>query len=182
MALPRHSTNNALQICDELANPANTRSLRAIARRLPAMIGPPIRLERAPGLRDPRGPVHAGSFLRERRIAFDCTRTEFARILVHELFHFVWLRLGNAARHSWEKQLRAERGRGSRGELGWSAQWRKNALRERDVTARSRVWRLYCCESFCDTAAWLYSGCKRHPEFTLAANRRRERRAWFDAT
>ena len=95
MPIARRSTDNALQIRDELANPALSRAIRAVTRRLPGLSGTPIRLQRASGLRDRRGPVHAGSFLRERRIVFDCTQAEFPRILVHELFHFVWLRLGN---------------------------------------------------------------------------------------
>lgn len=182
MPIARRSTDNALQIRDELANPALSRAIRAVARRLPDFSGTPIRLQRASGLRDRRGPVHAGSFLRERRIAFDCTQAEFPRILVHELFHFVWLRLGNPSRHSWEALLGAEWRRGRRGELGWSAQWRKEALSAADLDRRSRAWRLYCCESFCDTAAWLYSGVARHQEFTLAGNPRRTRRRWFLAT
>jgi hypothetical protein len=182
MPIARHSTGKGLQIRDELANPALARAIRAIMRRLPEMNGAPIRLQRVSGLRDRRGPVHAGSFLRERRIAFDCTRAEFPRILVHELFHFVWLRLGNPARHSWETLLVAECRRGRGGELGWSAQWRREALSDNDIDRRSRAWRLYCCESFCDTAAWLYSGITGHPEFTLAGNLCRTRRRWFLAT
>jgi hypothetical protein len=182
MAIAPHSTDKGLQIRDELVNPAVARARRAIARRLPPMRGAPIRLEPAPGLRDRRGPVHAGSFLRERRIAFDCTRAEFPRVLVHELFHFVWLRLGNPRRHGWEALLRAERKGGAQGELGWSAEWRKEGLRRSDIAGRSRAWRLYCCESFCDTAAWLYSGVAEHAEFTLAANLRRARRQWFIET
>jgi hypothetical protein len=182
MPLASHSTGNALQICDELANPALSRAVRAVTRRLPDLNGPPIRLQRASGLRDRRGPVHAGSFLRERRIVFDCTHAEFPRIFVHELFHFVWLRLGNPARHSWEALLGGECHRTRRGELGWSAQWRKEALSDNDIARRSRAWRLYCCESFCDTAAWLYSGVAAHPEFTLAGNPCRARRRWFLAT
>jgi hypothetical protein len=158
------------------------RAIRAILRRLPAMNGEPIRLQWAPGLRDSRGPVHAGSYLRERRMAFDCIWAEFGRIFVHELFHFVWLRLGNPARRSWELLLEREWARGARGELGWSAEWRKNRLTADDLVHRSRPWRLYCCESFCDTAAWLYSGLRDHPEFTLAANSRRTRKCWFLAT
>ncbi|HWC99212.1 MAG TPA: hypothetical protein VG456_20780 [Candidatus Sulfopaludibacter sp.] len=146
------------------------------------MTGAPIRLRQAVGLRDGRGLVHAGSFLRERRIAFDCTQAEFPRILVHELFHFVWLRLGNPARWSWEARVREEWRGGVLGELGWSAEWRKLELRARDVAARSTLWRLYCCESFCDTAAWLYSGVARHAEFTLAGNPCRARRRWFVET
>jgi len=182
MSVARRSTPKALQIGDELSNPVILRAIRGVTGRLPPLIGKPIRLQRTAGLRDDRGPVHAGSFLRERRIAFDCTWAEFPRILVHELFHFVWLRLGNARRHAWESVLAGEWRRHSRGELGWSAEWRKQALRSGDLTRRTRAWRLYCCESFCDTAAWLYSGLATHPEFTLAVNLRGERRRWFLAT
>jgi hypothetical protein len=168
-----------LQIHDELDNASKTRILLALVRRLPDMTGEPIRVQSVRGLRDQRGPVHGGSFLRERRIAFDCTHAEFPRILVHELFHFVWLRLGNPVRRSWEQHLRQELRRGALGELGWSAEWRKNELRPAQIRGRAAAWRLYCCESFCDTAAWLYSGADRHAEFTLAANLRRARRRWF---
>jgi hypothetical protein len=48
--------------------------------------------------------------------------------------------------------------------------------------ARNRRWREYCCESFCDTAAWLYAGVARHEEFTLAAPLRAARRKWFART
>jgi hypothetical protein len=146
---------------------------------MPALRGDPIRLERADGLRDHRGPVHAGSFLRERRIAFNCTRAEFPRIFVHEVAHFAWLRLGNPKRLSYEALVRAEWRQRSPGELGWSADWRKQALTGPDVRERSRRWREYCCESFCDTAAWLYCGVQRHPEFTLSAESRRRRARWF---
>lgn len=153
--------------------------VRALAWRLPPLAGAPVAVERAPGLRDRRGAVHAGAFLRERRIALDCSPAEFPRIFVHELFHFVWLRAGNGPRHSFERLLAKERRKGARGELGWSAEWRKLALSAADVQNRTRPWREYCCESFCDTAAWLYAGLPRHPEFTLAARFRTGRRAWF---
>ncbi|MEO8370023.1 MAG: hypothetical protein ABI806_12555, partial [Candidatus Solibacter sp.] len=138
-----------------------------------------ISVETVRNLRDRRGPVHGGSFLRERRIALDCERSEFPRIFVHEVAHFIWLRLGNAARLAYEDVLRAEIAQRARGELGWSAEWRKNALQLDDVAGRSRRWREYCCESFCDTAAWLYSGVPRHLEFTLAQRCCRRRKAWF---
>ena len=157
-----------------LENPA-----RAILRRLPSLSGAPILIQRARGLRDRHGAVHAGSFLRERRIAFDCSSAELPRIFAHELFHFVWLRLGNAVRRSYEDLLSAERRAGARGELGWSAEWRKRRLQPRDIESRSRRWREYCCESFCDAAAWLYSGLRRHREYTLAPRFRARRRAWF---
>ena len=146
---------------------------------MPALGGEPVNIEPAHGLRDRRGPVHAGSFLRERRIALDCTRAEFPRIFVHEVAHFVWLRLGNAARLRYEEMVRAEIAARARGELGWSAEWRKEELLPVDGAGRTRRWREYCCESFCDTAAWVYSGAMRHKEFTLAARWRRRRRAWF---
>jgi hypothetical protein len=139
----------------------------------------PVRVHVVRGLRDRRGAVHAGSFLRERRIALDCTRAEFPRIFVHEVAHFIWLRLGNAARLHYEGVVRTEIAARARGELGWSAEWRKNALDAGDVAGRSQRWREYCCESFCDTAAWVYSGVARHGEFTLGARWRRRRRAWF---
>ncbi|HEV2445398.1 MAG TPA: hypothetical protein VGS58_05730, partial [Candidatus Sulfopaludibacter sp.] len=140
--------------------------------------GPLPRMEAVAGLCDRRGPVHGGAFLREGRIAFDCTPAEFPRIFVHELFHFAWLRAGNAVRRSFEELLRREHRAGARGELGWSSAWRKQALDAGDIGRRTRRWREYCCESFCDTAAWLYSGIARHPEFTLAGNPRRTRRRW----
>jgi len=151
---------------------------------LPNMDGRPIRLEIRRQLADRRGAVHAGAFLRQRRIVFDAETAadpdEFARIFVHEIFHFVWLRLGNPRRWSYESLLREEmRGR-ARGELGWSAEWRKRALANRDTGRRTRRWREYVCESFCDTAAWLFAGVEAHREFTLGRRFRIRRRQWFD--
>jgi hypothetical protein len=131
------------------------------------------------GLRDRYGAAHGAAFLRKRRIAFDCTRAEFPRVFVHELFHFAWLRAGNPLRRSFEDLLAAEWRVGTRGELGWSAELRKSRLAPRDVRLRTRRWREYCCESFCDTAAWLYSGIPRHEEFTLARRFHAARRAFF---
>jgi hypothetical protein len=148
---------------------------------MPPLAGLPVRVEVVRGLRDRRGAVHAGAFLRERRIALDCTRAEFPRIFAHEVAHFIWLRLGNATRSRYEDVVRAEMAARARGELGWSAEWRKNALAG-DGEGRTRRWREYCCESFCDTAAWLYGGMERHEEFTLGAHWRRGRRAWFAAS
>jgi hypothetical protein len=168
------------QVTFLISSPAFLRLRREeCLRRLPLLTGAPIRIETVRGLRDRRGAVHAGSFLRQRRIAFNCTRAEFSRIFTHELFHFAWLRAGNPLRRSWEELLKAEFAASARGELGWSAEWRKQALKIADLRTRSRRWREYCCESFCDTAAWLYSGTARHPEFTLAARFRVRRRAWF---
>jgi hypothetical protein len=93
--------------------------------------------------------------------------------------HFIWLRLGNPVRLRYEDMVRAEIAARARGELGWSAEWRKDVLSADEVAERTRQWREYCCESFCDTAAWLYSRVKQHKEFTLGERWRRGRRAWF---
>jgi hypothetical protein len=150
-----------------------------VLAKMPPISGRPIRLEVRPTLTDRRGAVHAGAFLRERRIAFDSALLgdprEFSRIFVHELFHFVWLRLGNPRRRSYQALLREELRRGARGELGWSAEWRKRTM----PGTGPHFWREYACESFCDTAAWLFSGVRRHPEYTLAPRFRESRRRWF---
>jgi hypothetical protein len=160
----------------------DSRRLRAgaVIARMPVLRGASIRIHSIRGLRDREGPVHGGAFLRERRIALDCTRAEFPRILAHEVAHFIWLRLGNAKRLAYEAMLRGEIEGGARGELGWSAQHRKDALGAHDIAGRSRRWREYCCESFCDSAAWLYSGVAVHPEFTLAGKVRRRRAEWWE--
>jgi hypothetical protein len=106
---------------------------------------------------------------------------EFERILVHELFHFVWVRLSNAARRAWEDLVRVEIASGARGELGWSSEWRKHRLAVDSARERDARWRRYACESFCDTAAWMYSGVKSHDEFTLGSRAGKVRRGWFAA-
>lgn len=106
-------------------------------------------------------------------------RGEFERILVHELFHFVWVRLSNQKRWDWERVLSAEFSRHAAGELGWSAEWRKDKLSSVDLRKRTPKWRRYICESFCDTGAWMHSGLTVHDEFTLASSDRRRRKAWF---
>jgi len=126
----------------------------------------------------------AASHTRRRVILLDSelleTRGEFERILVHEIFHFVWVRLSNSVRRSWEKVLATEIEEGAAGELGWSAEWRKMKLSKSAPRRRTVAWRRYACESFCDTAAWLYSGLARHEDFTLPTARRRLRREWFN--
>ena len=171
--------------------------LERLVARLPRLQGRAIRARFLPGLRAgsrkvysqrPHGqPVYAASFIRKRAMILDQElqrrRGELARIVVHELFHFAWARLGNSARRSYLALLKKERRQRAQGELGWSAELRKARLRK---PARSEVragqWRDYACESFCDTAAWLYSGVRRHPEFKLAARHRRRRAQWFRAT
>ena len=115
--------------------------------------------------------------------ALIATPPELERIIVHELFHFVWVRLSNRLRESWSELPRAELAVRARGELGWSAEWRKQRL-PKPPAASGRRWREYCCESFSDTAAWLYAADVQqsadHEEFTLASRYRARRRAWFE--
>ena len=155
------------------------RRVEALLRRMPPASGAPVWIERVAGLHDRYGQAHAGSFIGQRRMVIACTRGEFPRVFVHEWFHFVWRRAGNVLRRNFEALLAAEFRAGARGELGWSAEWRKRGLTGPEVRGRTRRWRDYCCESFCDTAAWLYAGTERHDEFTLAARFQRRRRAWF---
>jgi hypothetical protein len=141
-----------------------------------------IRVRYRSGLVDTTGnPAHAATFIRKRLILLDQElRTdpgEHARILAHERFHFVWVRLGNPLRLDWERILQNELRRRARGEAGWSAEWRKRKLTERHLTKRSRFWREYCCESFCDTAAWIFSGAET--ELTLAKYWQAGRKSWF---
>lgn len=151
--------------------------------------GAPIRISARLDLRCSRGrivsrrgtPVHAATFIRRRHIVLDAdllrSNVELRRILIHELFHFAWVRLGNPVRRSFERLLRGQRD--SRGELGWSSEYRKEELKPRDIRQRSRRWREYCCEAFCDTAAYLFAGARHHDEFTLAPRHREKRIAWF---
>jgi len=129
------------------------------------------------------GPHLAATHVPDRQILLDRAvfhqAGDFERILVHELFHFVWVRLGNPQRRSWEVLLADELKSKTAGELGYSAEWRKNKLSLADIRSRAPVWRRYACESFCDTAAWLYSDLASHEEFTLGRAARVRRRGWF---
>ena len=161
--------------------------------RLPPLEGQPVRLRLIPELRVyrrrlGRGPgpgtaVHAGSDLRRRITFLDqslvADRAELVRILYHEIFHYAWVRLSNGQRHDYEAILARELHRRARGELGWSAELRKRKLAAGDVCHRSRRWREYVCESFCDTAAWIYAGRPAHPEATLAPGFQAARIEWF---
>lgn len=171
-----------------------SRSIKAIEKRLLGLQGRSVCVRFLPALtadrrrlysNRPHGqPVHAGSFIRKRQIVLDRELEkqprELARILVHELFHFAWTRLGNPTRRSYETLVREEWKRRARGELGWSAESRKRMLiRCGPPKVGSAAWREYVCESFCDTAAWIYSGVRQHPEYTLAARHRNRRARWF---
>ena len=146
---------------------------------LPPLSGQPIRVE----LRRSLGPHLAATDIPRRRILLDAgllTQSgEFERILIHEIFHFAWVRLSNQTRWSWEGVLAAELSARARGELGWSSEWRKHKLKRSDIRDRTPGWRRYVCESFCDTSAWLCAGLRQHDEYTLSAGARRLRRSWF---
>src|SRR5579872_4435459 len=125
----------------------------------------------------------AGASIPRRLILLDAAvlarRGEFERILIHELFHFVWVQLSNQKRFAWEQVLAGELREHVKGELGWSAEWRKKSLTRVDSRLRTPKWRRYACESFCDSAAWMFGGLPTHDEFTLAVASRRLRRNWF---
>jgi hypothetical protein len=141
-----------------------------------------VRVRYRAGLRDTAGnPAHAATSIPSREIVLDpelkADPREHERILLHEYLHFAWIRLGNPKRWAWEAQLAGEWRTSVRGEAGWSAEWRKKELTAKDVAARTRRWREYCCESFCDTGAWWMSGVVT--ENTLRAPARRARGEWF---
>jgi hypothetical protein len=169
------------------------RALTNVLRRLPAMEGRPIVVKVRPELRAHRGKllsrgsagnaIHAGSDMRKRWMVLDSALQaepgELDRIFVHEAYHFVWVRLGNPVRQSYERLLVVELGVGARGELGWSAERMKETLSEDDIQNRTRRWREYVCESFCDNAAWFYARHRQHPEWTLSRKYWPERHNWF---
>ena len=175
---------------------AEEHRLKLADPKLPPFEGKPVRIRFMPQLtvarrqlysKQQRGePVHAGTFIRKRDIVLDSElRTqpeELSRILVHELFHFAWVRLSNQTRRSYEELIRTEFASKARGELGWSAEWRKRVLLSDSAGPMPEAkWREYLCESFCDTAAWLYAGIGNHQEFTLARRHRERRAKWFHA-
>ena len=125
--------------------------------------------------------VHAATFLREGRMILDRELLrrprELRRIFVHELCHFVWWKLGNPRRFRLEALLAQEFKSHARGELGWSSEWRKQLLTARDIAKRTRAWREYCCESFCDTGSFVAGG--NDGEVTLGRKWMAARVAWF---
>lgn len=173
--------------------PPDSALFAALSERLPDFDGRSVRVSFLPVLRARRGhlhsgpgepgqPVHAASFIRVRKIVLDSalrsSRGELLRVALHELFHFAWVRLGNPARRSFELLLEGELAARARGELGWSAEFRKRRVRKED----QRAWRDYLCESFCDSAAWFFGGLRQHDEFTLARRFRNRRAEWFVET
>ena len=134
--------------------------------------------------------LHAVSYIPQRYVVLQRDlfrrRVELGRIFYHELCHFLWPRLGNPRRRSYEAVLRQEVREGTRGELGYSAQWRKEQLRANGNSSRRKAgrrerWRDYVCESFCDTGSFVLLGPERranHSEYTLSRAARQHRRRW----
>ncbi len=158
---------------------------------LPDLFGSPICLRMQAELRAYRGKllsgaergtaVHAASFIRRREIVLEsalAARPGHLRfILAHEIFHFVWPRLGNGLRAEFRALLAQELDSGARGELGESAEVQKLQLARNDSET---TWREYVCESFCDSAAALCSGVDGGADRRLAARWRDRRKKWFD--
>lgn len=181
---------------DRLRSPLlfGARGLCSLSPKLPELEGRPIRVRFQPDLHVCRGKlrsggsfgraVHAATFVRQREIVLDAAlvgdASELFRILLHELHHFAWCRQGNPARRSYEELLRSEFEGGVPGELGWSAELAKQHLTDEDRRRRTRRWREYVCESFCDTGAWIRTRPKRHEEHTLPSARRILRLRWFE--
>ncbi len=143
-------------------------------------------------------PAHAASFIPQRYLLLGQSLFsrpgELGRILYHELCHFLWPRL-RSGRRLYEAEIARETEAGIRGELGYSAEEAKEALRGAQgqattaaspgpARARQTRWRYYLCESFCDTGAWLLlrqAGHRRsrHSEWTLERRARTKRwQAW----
>jgi len=157
---------------------------------LPELVGKSISVCAQPHLKAHRGqlvsgrhergmPVHAASFIRRREIILETQLLERPQklrlILAHEIFHFVWARLGNRRRAEYTGIVETEVAARARGEMGESADgWKLDIASGGD-------FKNYVCESFCDTAAWLYSGAKSSQELTLALRWRRQRRCWFNS-
>jgi hypothetical protein len=128
--------------------------------------------------------VHAACFIRRRVIVLErelLASPPLARaILVHELFHFAWVRCGNERRRNYAALLCEELNARARGELGESSEIHKHRLGEACSTVKDRVWRDYVCESFCDSAAWYFSA-GHQIQVTLAQRWQKKRASWFTA-
>lgn len=129
--------------------------------------------------------MYAATFIRERRIVLESEVLDHPETLpliaIHEIFHFVWTGLGNRARHEYSELLRCEWEQRAKGELGESSSLKKERLRPgRFDPLSSRAGRDYACESFCDTAAAIYSGVADSNWFTLAQRWKKRRERWFE--
>lgn len=163
--------------------------LRRALSKVTLVAAAPIQVETAPSLTAYRGrlltaeargtPVHAASFIRQRRIILESqllTRpAALQAIFLHELFHFAWRRMGNPQRLSFTEVISYEVSRRAAGEIAESATVAKARWRSKPTS--TALWKNYVCEAFCDTAAFLYSQRPKTPE--MAAHWLTRRRAWF---
>jgi hypothetical protein len=87
--------------------------------------------------------VYAACFIRKREIMLESALVRrpamFRLILIHELFHFVWTRLGNGMRREFADLAAGEYKQHARGELGESADVQKALLKRSDVVTASRA-------------------------------------------
>lgn len=165
----------------------------AVFGRMPELRGQRIHVRYRPCLTAWRGKllsnalkgdaVYAGCFLKKRRIVLEeqmlRTPRVLERIFVHEVFHFAWSKLGARRRASFEKLIAGEIRASREGELGWSAESIKLRLTHSDRKNRTRRWKDYLCESFCDTAGWFFGSARKYSEMTLSRECREARRRWF---
>lgn len=128
--------------------------------------------------------MHAASFIRTRHIVLEQQLLQHPRklasILVHELFHFVWPRLGTQTRASFEALIAAEMAASARGEIAESARVAKENLLPADQLLRTGRWREYVCEAFCDTAAYGYARLAPGRRNTLGNRWIRKRLDWLE--
>jgi hypothetical protein len=156
---------------------------------LPPLLGAPLRVDLRPSLTASGGrllsnethrgrAVFAASFIRKREIVLEeelvADHKILRGILLHELFHFAWVAAGNDVRRNYAALLSEEISGGARAELGESSEVSKSKL----AGANDAQWKHYVCESFCDTAAWYFSGAGDRPA-RLARRWRSRRAGWF---
>jgi hypothetical protein len=162
---------------------------------LPLNPSSPVQLAFLPDLTVRRGellsgaatgtPVYAAAFLRQRRIVLEAGLLSDPAVLrfifVHELFHFVWMRLGNPIRVEYSGLITHEIKRRVRGELGESSAVKKAALgKAPQHSLPAAVWREYVCESFCDSAGSLFAGPPVHEGPRLGKTWTAIRKEWFE--
>ena len=163
---------------------------------LPLEAGRPVQVAFRPGLTAHRGellsradrgtPVYAATYIRRRQVVLETSLLAYPAalrsIFVHELFHFVWVRLGNRTRAEYSGLLLREMARNARGELGESSLVSKAELRRHiEYSPSSARWRNYICESFCDSAAFIFTGALVHDGPKLGKRWTAIRRDWFHA-
>ncbi|WP_155121451.1 hypothetical protein [Bryobacter aggregatus] len=89
---------------------------------------------------------------------------DLVAIFAHEVYHFVWRRLGHPLRAEWMELLNTEK---RPKHAGLSSELRYAEFLARKTKA---AWKNYGCEAFCDTAAVL-----SHTEKPISLRRKQ----WF---